>query len=90
MSESREDFVENIANFVTHDQAYWDNMLQQAGDKGAALINQKFTIVYNYMKETWGIDLNKLRSTVLRRQEEIKTLDLTLPKASESTHSNEE
>lgn len=42
------------------------------------------------MKETWGIDLNKLRSTVLRRQEEIKTLDLTLPKASESTHSNEE
>ena len=36
------------------------------------------------------IDLNKLRSTVLRRQEEIKTLDLTLPKASESTHSNEE
>lgn len=90
MSESREDFVENIANFVTHDQAYWDNMLQQAGDKGAALINQKFTIVYNYMKESWGIDLNKLRSTVLRRQEEIKTLDLTLPKASESTHSNEE
>ena len=31
MSEAREDFVENIAMYVTHDQAYWDNMLKVAG-----------------------------------------------------------
>lgn len=77
MSEAREDFVENIAMYVTHDQAYWDNMLEVAGEEGAAIINQKFTIVYNYMLETWGIDLNDLREIVLRRQQEIQELDLS-------------
>ena len=62
MSEAREDFVENIAMYVTHDQAYWDNMLKVAGTAGAAIINQKFTIVYNYMLETWGINLDDLRA----------------------------
>ena len=77
MSEAREDFVENISMYVTNDQAYWDNMLKVAGTSGAAIINQKFTIVYNYMLETWGIDLNKLREIVLRRQQEIQDLDLS-------------
>ena len=90
MSESREDFVENVANYVIHDQAYWDNMLSKAGSEGAALIQQKFTIVYNYMKETWGIDLNKLRTVVLRRQNDVLSLDLTVPATTNSTHSNAE
>lgn len=77
MSEAREDFVENIAMYVTHDQAYWDNMLKVAGTAGAAIINQKFTIVYNYMLETWGINLDDLREIVLRRQQEIPELDLS-------------
>ena len=72
-----EDFVENIAMYVTHDQAYWDNMLKVAGTAGAAIINQKFTIVYNYMLETWGINLDDLREIVLRRQQEIPELDLS-------------
>ncbi|WP_106484518.1 putative zinc-binding metallopeptidase [Bacteroides sp. Marseille-P3684] len=92
MSEAHEDFVENIANYVTHTQSYWDNMLEQAGAEGAALIQQKFTIVYNYMKETWGIDLDKLREAVLRRQTEVERLDLTLPEdaSNETTNSNAE
>lgn len=90
MSESREDFVENVANYVIHDQAYWDYMLSKAGSEGAALIQQKFTIVYNYMKETWGIDLNKLRTVVLRRQNDVLSLDLTVPATTNSTHSNAE
>ena len=77
MSEAREDFVENIAMYVTHDQAYWDNMLKVAGTTGAAIINQKFTIVYNYMLETWGINLDDLREIVLMRQQEIPELDLS-------------
>lgn len=77
MSEAREDFVENIAMYVTNDQAYWDNMLRVAGETGAAIINQKFTIVYNYMLETWGINLDDLRDIVLRRQQEIHELDLS-------------
>lgn len=77
MSEPQEDFVENIATYVTHDEAYWQNMLSSAGEESAATIRKKFDIVYNYMRETWGIDLNKLRSIVLRRQQEITKLNLT-------------
>jgi hypothetical protein len=52
-------------------------MLKVAGTAGAAIINQKFTIVYNYMLETWGINLDDLREIVLRRQQEIPELDLS-------------
>ena len=76
MSEAREDFVENIAMYVTHDEAYWNTMLAKAGETGANIINEKFAIVYNYMFETWGIDLNDLRAIVLRRQQEIPELEL--------------
>ncbi len=41
MSESREDFVENIAVYVTNTKDYWNNMLQNAGENGRALIKQK-------------------------------------------------
>lgn len=77
MSEAREDFVENIAVYITHDATYWANMLAVAGSSGAALITQKFNNVNKYMDETWGVDLNELRSIVLRRQSEIGALDLS-------------
>ena len=56
---------------------------QGAGDKKYtdkdvdAIINKKFTVVYNYMRDTWGIDLNELRKIVLRRQQEITEIDLS-------------
>lgn len=71
MSESREDFVENIAVYVTNTKAYWDSMLQNAGETGRILIQQKFDIVYSYMEQTWGINLDELREIVLRRQDDI-------------------
>jgi len=71
MSESREDFVENIAVYVTNTKDYWNNMLQNAGENGRALIKQKFEIVYSYMEQTWGINLDELRDIVLRRQDDI-------------------
>lgn len=71
MSESREDFVENIAMYVTNSESYWNNMLTEAGETGSALIQRKFDMVYEYMADTWGIDLDELREVVLRRQKEI-------------------
>ena len=38
---------------------------------GRALIKQKFEIVYSYMEQTWGINLDELREIVLRRQDDI-------------------
>ena len=46
-------------------------MLANAGEQGRTLIQQKFDIVYNYMEQTWGINLDDLREIVLRRQNEI-------------------
>ena len=41
------------------------------GESGRALIKQKFEIVYSYMEQTWGINLDELRDIVLRRQDDI-------------------
>ena len=49
--------------------------MKAAGD-GASIISAKFDIVYNYMLNSWNIDLNELRDVIQRRQGEIDTLDL--------------
>ncbi len=78
-----EDFVEVYSIFVVNTPEWWDNMLVIAStDKngnpveGANLIRKKFEIVYNYYKDSWGIDLYELRDIVNRRKREIYTLDL--------------
>lgn len=76
MDQPDEDFVEIIACRVTNDQAWWDKMLEGAGKEGAEKITQKFDIVNNYLRN-WGIDIDRLRSVVLRRSNEVKDLDLT-------------
>ncbi len=71
-----EDFVELVAIYVVNTADTWSTYLNAAGDTGRAMIEDKFTIVYNYMKSEWGIDLDQLRETVLRRMSEVPTLDL--------------
>ena len=75
-SEVHEDFAELVANYVTHDAAWWQQQLKIA-DEGATFINQKMEIVRNYMNEVWNIDLDKLRDIVQRRYEQVKYIDLT-------------
>ena len=74
-SEHGEDFVELLSIYVTNTPEYWNNVLKNAG-AGADKINAKFDIVYNYMLNSWNIDLNELRDIIQRRQGEIDTLDL--------------
>lgn len=74
-SEAGEDFVELLSIYVTNTEAYWNNIIKNAGD-GADIINAKFEIVYNYMLTSWNIDLNELRDEILARQGQIETLDL--------------
>lgn len=75
-SESREDFVELLSIYVTSTAEVWNQMLVTADTSGAAIINQKFEIVYNYMLNSWNIDLNKLRSVIQERQKNLSTLNL--------------
>ena len=75
-SEPNEDFVELLSTYITNTPKFWSDMLKAAGTDGSAIIKQKFDIVYNYMKNTWGIDLDELRDIILRRQSEIDELNL--------------
>ena len=75
-SESKEDFVELFSIYVTSTATEWNQKLTAAGTTGASLINQKFEIVYNYMLNSWDIDLNELRAVIQERQKNLSTLDL--------------
>lgn len=77
-SEPQEDFVEIIAIYLTHSNKYWEELLEKAGPEGAATIQKKFTIVRNWLRTSWNIDINKLRNVVERRSSEIKNLDYSL------------
>lgn len=77
MDQPDEDFVEVIACRVTNDQTWWDKMLEGAGKEGAEKITRKFEMVNNYLRNSWGIDIDRLRSVVLRRSKEVKDLDLS-------------
>ena len=70
-----EDFVELISLYVNRSAEEWEEMLTTAGSSGREKIEAKFEIVYNYMKNSWSIDLNELRDIVLRRASEAPYLD---------------
>lgn len=70
-----EDFVEMLSMFVTTTPEKWEQILASAGEK-RTLLENKLSIVNDYMLESWGIDIVKLRTIALRRLEEVKTLDI--------------
>lgn len=72
-----EDFVEIISNYVTHAKGYWEGILANAGTEGGEKLTQKFEIVRNYLQESWGIDIDKLRDIVQKRSGNLSQLDLT-------------
>ncbi|MDO4461740.1 MAG: putative zinc-binding metallopeptidase [Bacteroidia bacterium] len=76
-NEFQEDFVETLSNYVTHDQAWWDERMEIAGIDAAALIQKKLDIVRDYLKGQWSINLDELRAKVLEKYEEVYDLDLT-------------
>lgn len=78
MDQPDEDFAEVISTYITNPQSYWDEMLERSGEEGAKLITRKFEMVKDYLNDFWGLDIDELRSVVLRRSEEIKDLNLSL------------
>jgi substrate import-associated zinc metallohydrolase lipoprotein len=88
-SETREDFAETVANYITKTDAQWAQILDWAsknwtlkesstnvyveggesdGVDGKAVILQKVSIVRQWFKDSWGVDLDSLRSVVQYRQ----------------------
>lgn len=74
-----EDFAEMLSMYITHDQTWWDEQLKGAGTTGAQAISTKLDIVKLYMTESWNVDIDQLRATILRRQKEVidGKIDLT-------------
>ena len=70
-----EDFVEVIANYIVKSDSEWENILQEAGEEGATLINQKLDMVTEYLQESWGIDIKVLHDEVQYRQSQIQNFD---------------
>ena len=77
MSQPGEDFAEMMSVYVTDSPEQWNAIIKDAGAKGGELINKKLTMVRSYMKDSWGLDIDKMRDIVQRRASEISALDLT-------------
>lgn len=71
-----EDFVEIISNYVTHDTNYWESVLSNGGATGKVKLKKKFDIARKYLKDSWGIDIDKLRDIVQRRSNSLPEIDL--------------
>ena len=73
-----EDFAEMLSIYVTNTQEYWDSQIEAAGDGGAS-ISAKLDLVRQYMNDSWNIDIDQLRATILRRQADVVAgkVDLT-------------
>jgi substrate import-associated zinc metallohydrolase lipoprotein len=75
-SEPDEDFVEIIARYTVYGKEAWDAVLRAAGTDGAAKLTQKFEIVADYLKISWGIEIDELRRIFETRIGNIDKLDL--------------
>ncbi len=75
-SEYNEDFAEIYATYITNTEEGWNKIITQAGESGTAILNQKLDMMKTYFKDNWNINLDKLREVVLRRSNEVPTLDL--------------
>ena len=74
-SQPDEDFVETLSRYITWTQAEWQDKLTQAGPNGSAIILQKTNIVKKYMKDAWGVDIDLLKSVIIRRSNDIQNKD---------------
>ena len=79
---SGEDFAEMLSIYVINSPEWWDAQLEAAaenGSDGAELLKTKLDYVRSYMMDTFKIDIDLLRATILRRQKEVTSgkVDLT-------------
>ncbi len=69
--ETNEDFAECYSYYVTHSELAWQALLSRAKD-GAAKITKKMDIVRQYFHDSWEVELDSIRSVVLKRTDDIR------------------
>lgn len=70
-----EDWVEVLSYYITLSDEDWDDILSHAGSDGAAIIKRKLELVKSYMQDVWNINLDELKSILLRRYSEVYELE---------------
>ena len=50
--------------------------MRNAGNKGGSIINRKLKIIREYMRNAWNVNIELLRTAILRRGGKIGTLNL--------------
>ena len=70
-SQTREDFVETIANYIVKTDADWNNMISKAGTDGADKIIRKLEMCRDWLKDKWDINLDEMHEEVQKRQENL-------------------
>lgn len=71
---SGEDFAEMLSLYVINTPEWWETQLLAAsadGADGAELLKTKLDFVRSYMMDSFKIDIDQLRSTILRRQADV-------------------
>lgn len=66
-----EDLAEMVSKYVTNTEEYWNSKLNEAGTDGAAIIQSKLEFIRKYLSTEWGLDIDELRSVILRREDDV-------------------
>jgi len=72
--EPNEDFVETYSMYVTHDQTWWNAALTTSGS-AAPLLTKKIETVRAYFQTKWNINIDSIRTVILRRGAEVPTIN---------------
>ena len=74
-----EDFAEMMSTYITNSKDWWDAQMEAAGPVGRVYLAKKLDLVRDYMRDEFDIDIDQLRSTLMRRQKDIENgkIDLT-------------
>ena len=71
MSEYNEDFAETLSYYLILTHTQWNQKMRTAGTEGEAVINRKLTIIRDYMKSAWDIDLDTMRDILQHRIDNV-------------------
>ncbi|WP_373942013.1 putative zinc-binding metallopeptidase [Polaribacter sejongensis] len=62
-----DDFVELISHYILSTESDWATTIEEAGDVGGPLINQKIAIIKAYLTSSWSIDMDELRAEIQKQ-----------------------
>ena len=90
--EPHEDFAELFGNYVIMSADEWEAKLASADvvpegrtRSGRSIIEEKIRIIKDYMSNTWGLDMDKLRAQLQKRYPDFARQDFTTMHSA-STH----